>query len=336
MRNKFAIVIRIIPILVALSLLSYSFFKTTNVTAKVILTPFLICIFTMFIKDLMFIFNKNKFSKIYKNVFIISFLVFWFGFLIFFCYISIKNREYLYLLFSLPFWLAGVSIVNKYFFNKTFFKLKLKINIKMIVSAGLVIICLISGILMLFFGVKDSYELSNLVKSYISTDGYFNSYEIYSSDKEGITYKLNYCYNVNGEEYMVSTNYGTNYIPKQNSIREVKYNPENPSESILVGTNNSNSLIFIGIFFTLVSITFILITFSVLGYFDKVKFDIIGTYIGLVFFIIGIGIILFQSGTTGSLLETIKSFGLWFSIPIMFIIIGIVQFIKSLLFKRKE
>ena len=336
MRNKFAIVIRIIPLLVALSLLSYFFFKTANVTTKVVLTPFLICVFTMFIKDLMFIFNKNSFSTIYKNVFTISFLVFWFGFLIFFCYLSIKNKEYLYLVFSLPFWIIGVSVVNKYFLKKKLFKFKLKINIKVVVSVGLVIICLLSGILMLFFGVKDSYNLNKLTKSYISTDGYFNSYEIYSSDKEGMTYKLNYCYNVNGEEYMVSTNYGTNYIPKQNSIREVKYNPENPSESILVGTNNSNSLIFIGIFFTLVSITFILIAFSVLGYFDKVKFDIIGTYIGLVFFIIGIGIILFQWGTTGSLLETIKLFGLWFSIPIMFIIIGIVQSIKSLLFKHKE
>ena len=61
-----------------------------------------------------------------------------------------------------------------------------------------------------------------------------------------------------------------------------------------------------------------------------------GLYIGIVVLIIGIGIILFQYGTTASLIETVKLMGLWVVIPIMFIIIGIFQIIKCLFFERLE
>ena len=73
---------------------------------------------------------------------------------------------------------------------------------------------------------------------------------------------------------------------------------------------------------------------SVLGYFDKFKIDILGTYIGILFFIIGAGIILFQTGTTTSLIEAIKSFGVLIIIPIMFLVVGIVQVVKCLLKKK--
>ena len=69
-------------------------------------------------------------------------------------------------------------------------------------------------------------------------------------------------------------------------------------------------------------------------YFDKIKIDVLGTYVGLLFFIIGIGIILFQTGTTTSFIETIKSFGLLMIIPIMFMVVGIIQVVKCL--KKKK
>jgi len=50
--------------------------------------------------------------------------------------------------------------------------------------------------------------------------------------------------------------------------------------------------------------------------------------------IIGVGVILFQNGTTSSFIETVKSMGLWILIPIIFIIIGVFQIIKSLFFER--
>ena len=180
----------------------------------------------------------------------------------------------------------------------------------------------------------DTYRLNSITKGYIATDGYYRECDIFSSDEDGTTYKLTYVYTVNNKEYSVTTDYGTNYIPEENSSREIKYNPNNPEEAIITGTNSKNGLIYFGAFFTFGSITFILAALSVLGYFDKFKVDILGTYIGFLFFIIGIGIILFQTGTTTSLIETIKSFGLWILIPIMFIIVGIIQIVKCLLKKK--
>ena len=81
---------------------------------------------------------------------------------------------------------------------------------------------------------------------------------------------------------------------------------------------------------------FIIAILQTKGVFDKVKIDVVGLYFGIVFFIIGVGIILFQNGTTSSFLETIKSLGLWILIPILFIIVGLIQTINCLFFKQTK
>ena len=93
---------------------------------------------------------------------------------------------------------------------------------------------------------------------------------------------------------------------------------------------NSNFLIFFGAFFTLGGTVFVLAALQMKGIFDKVKIDVVGTYIGFVMLIIGVGIILFQNGTTLSFIETIKSLGIWILIPILFIVSGIYLTIKNL------
>ena len=120
------------------------------------------------------------------------------------------------------------------------------------------------------------------------------------------------------------------YIPETNSTRKVKYNPNNHSEAVLVGTNGNNFLIYFGAFFTLGGSVFVLATLYIKGVFDKVKIDVMGTYVGFIILIVGIGIILFQNQTTSSLIKTIKSMGFWFIIPSLFIIVGVFQIIKCL------
>ena len=90
-----------------------------------------------------------------------------------------------------------------------------------------------------------------------------------------------------------------------------------------------------GAFFTLGATVFILAGLYALGCFDNIKINIMGIYIGIVCLVVGIGIILFQNGTTGSFMETVKSFGLWILIPFMFIIVGIQQLIKWIFLDRK-
>ena len=169
----------------------------------------------------------------------------------------------------------------------------------------------------------------------METDGYFVDYNIYDVDEDGTTYQLVYTYEVEGNQYKTATDYGVGSIPEINSVRKVKYNPNNPSEAVLSGTNRSNFLIFFGAFFTLGGMVFALGALHIKGVFDGFRFDVIGTFLGFVFLIIGIGIILLQLGTVSSLIEVIQSFGFWIFVPIMFIIIGVFQIVKCLFVKRK-
>jgi len=338
MKNKSVYTRKLISSVFITILLIYFMIKTSS--PKIIFVPFLICAISMIGKSISLIMEKKKYVNIFDKSFTIGFLLFWFGFLIYANYIAIKDKQWQLVAFSLVFWIVGIYFAKKRLVkpkektNNEKSKTKLNIDFRILISALLVIIVLLSGIAMLFFGIMDTYRLNSITKGYIATDGYYRECDIFSSDEDGTTYKLTYVYTVNNKEYSVTTDYGTNYIPEENSSREIKYNPNNPEEAIITGTNSKNGLIYFGAFFTFGSITFILAALSVLGYFDKFKVDILGTYIGFLFFIIGIGIILFQTGTTTSLIETIKSFGLWILIPIMFIIVGIIQIVKCLLKKK--
>lgn len=327
--RKNTYIIRLIYSLFVIIFLINIFIKNPSNISKIIIFPFLMLTLINSLKYIFLILNKknyvNLFNKLFKTIFIIFIIIF----LIIWCYLT--NTLFLLLI------LLSIIGIYKFIFkkNKTISNLIFKINFKIIISSFLVITCLVSGIVMLYIGIKDTYKLSQETKNYITINGYYSNYDIYDSDEDGTTYKLTYVYEVNNQKYYISTNYGTNYIPKENSIRTIKYNPSNPSEAILVGTNSKNTLIFMGLFFALGSFTFILGVLSVLGYFDKMKIDIVGTYIGFVFLIIGTLIIIYQNSITLSLIETIKSFGLWILIPIMFIVVGIIQIIKCLVKNNK-
>lgn len=316
--------------------------RTEDIKTKIMLIPFVICGFSSTGKNICLILDKGKLANIFSKVFIISLLLFWFGFLAYWSYLCIRAKNYLTILFIIPFFIIGIYLIRKFLLNKTTKKShkakNIKFNYKIIIASLLVLAVLLSGIVILFLGIKDTYKLSKITKGYVTTEGYFLDYEIYNIDKKdgSITYKLIYNYKVNGKEYTVSTDFGVGNIPEYGSIREVKYNPENPSESVLVGTNNSSGLIFFGAFFTLGGFVFVLIALQVLGVFDKVKVDIIGIYVGAVFLIIGIGIILFQIGLVSSFIEMIKAMGFWILIPLLFIVVGMFQIIKCLFLAKRN
>lgn len=337
-KNKNIVISRLIYSIFITIILFYIFSKTSN--GKIILIPFLICSLSLLLKNIFILNKKQNYVKYFEKIFVVSFLSFWFGFLIYACYIGLINKNYTMILFSIPFWICGIFLIKKNFFKQkniyTNSKINLKFNFKIVISCLLVLILFLSGVLMLFFGIRDTYKLNKQTKNYIITNGYYKDYDIYNSDKNGTTYKLIYVYKVNNIEYSITTDYGTNYIPEKNSIRKIKYNQDNPKEAILIGTNGKNVLIFVGAFFTLGSLAFILGALTVLGYFDKFKIDVVGTYIGIVFLIIGIGIIVLQNGSTMSFIETVKSFSLWILIPFMFIIVGIIQVIKCLNLTKKN
>ena len=82
--------------------------------------------------------------------------------------------------------------------------------------------------------------------------------------------------------------------------------------------------------FTSGSLAFVLAGLTIKGCFDKVKIDVLGLYAGVVIAVIGLGFLLLKHRESYSLIETVKSFGLWIVIPIMMTVVGIFQVVKCL------
>lgn len=151
---------------------------------------------------------------------------------------------------------------------------KYKYNFKTVVFPFLVTCILLSGIICLTIGIKGTYHTNRNPKNYRTTTSHFSGYEVYDSD-EGIkthtTYRLIYVYEVDGKKYSIKTDYGSSPTPKKNNNRKIRYNPNNPSEAVFIGTNSNRFLIYYGAFATLGSMTFVLLFLYAKGVFDKVK-----------------------------------------------------------------
>ena len=198
MKNKVFYVRILVTSVFATIILIYFMIKTPS--PKIIFVPFLICGISMIGKTICLLMDKKKYATIFDKTFIISFLLFWFGFIIMWCYTSFKQGNPLQTIFTIPFWIAGIYIVKKKLLkpkeknNNVKSKIKLNIDIRILISALLVIFILLSGIAMLFFGIRDTYRLNKKTKNYITTTGYFENYDVFNVDEDGITYKLTYIY----------------------------------------------------------------------------------------------------------------------------------------------
>lgn len=89
-------------------------------------------------------------------------------------------------------------------------------------------------------------------------------------------------------------------------------------------------MIFFGGFFTFGAFAFVLGALTVMGRFDKYKIDVLGLYVGILFVVIGIGILTVKCREMQSLSETIQEFGFWILIPIMMTVVGVLQIVKCL------
>lgn len=125
------------------------FIKGADTFSRVVIIPFLICGIAVFIKGLSLLFQGINMMKAVKNVedcnfsnaveiekthkklikadnftnnlYIFGFLIFWFGFLIVFDYLAIKdwsNGGSSMFFFSFIFWVAGIFILAKNFKKK--------------------------------------------------------------------------------------------------------------------------------------------------------------------------------------------------------------------------
>ena len=116
--SKISNIINFIASLIILTILIYIQTLATPIT-KIVLQPFIICALAFVGKSIVIFLNKQEYLPIFNKIYVLSFLIYWFGILIFWCYEVIKSHEYLALLFSLPFWICGLFILYRTFIKKS-------------------------------------------------------------------------------------------------------------------------------------------------------------------------------------------------------------------------
>ena len=115
MKNKRMYITRLVYSILTTGFLIYFFSKTIN--GRIIFIPFLICGFSQVIKNILMVLNKKDYAKIFDKVFVLGFLLFWFGFLIYWCFTSVRDKNYTLLLPTIPFWIVSIYIIKKKLFR---------------------------------------------------------------------------------------------------------------------------------------------------------------------------------------------------------------------------
>lgn len=204
-----------------------------------------------------------------------------------------------------------------------------------IVTGFLLSVSFICGIIMLFFGIKETTELGIRTKGYVETEGYLSDYTVYSADDDETTYRLIYAYTVDGTEYTVSTDYGTGTIPPMNTARKIMYDPADPAKAVVVGGSNNAMLMFGGVMFTAVPVVIFLGILVITGRLDISGFDFLGFIIGIVLIAVSYIVIYIISGSL-SLVKAFEHMGFLTAIPAMLIAAGAFVIIKTVFLGIKE
>lgn len=94
------------------------YFMTKSPSPKIIFVPFLICSFSMVGKSIARILKKEKMEFVFGKLFVLGFLIFFIGFHVVAGYMSIRDKNYSLLIFSIPFWLVGIFLIKNKLLNK--------------------------------------------------------------------------------------------------------------------------------------------------------------------------------------------------------------------------
>lgn len=133
-------------------ILLYLMVKTPS--PKIIFVPFLLCGLSLAGKSSAQLLKKGKWVTAFHKLFILGFLLFWFGFLAVAAYTCIRDKRYGMLLFTLPFWVIGFFVVKNKLLGKKSSKAGSPFRFAFIVSAALVVIAIAAGIFLFILGIQ--------------------------------------------------------------------------------------------------------------------------------------------------------------------------------------
>lgn len=97
--------------IIVLILMVYFMSKTTS--PIIIFVPVLFCSIASIGKNLGLLFDKKRLALFFDTLFKVSFFLFWFGFLFVACYIIIRDDNYRMIIYTVPFWLAGIFFIKR-------------------------------------------------------------------------------------------------------------------------------------------------------------------------------------------------------------------------------
>ena len=98
---------------IVLGLLSYILISTKDLLTIIVVIPFLIFAISLFTKNICLMMNKKKVAKKCEIIYVIAFFIYYFGFLIYWDYVSITDKDYVSLLFSLLAWGGGIFVAYR-------------------------------------------------------------------------------------------------------------------------------------------------------------------------------------------------------------------------------
>lgn len=98
---------------IASVLLGYIFITTKDLLTRIVVIPFLIFGISLFTKNICLMMNKKNIAKKFEIIYVIAFFTYYFGFLIYWDYVSITNKDYMSLLFSLLAWGGGIFVAYR-------------------------------------------------------------------------------------------------------------------------------------------------------------------------------------------------------------------------------
>ena len=102
-----------ITALIVFVLLTYILFNSSNLLTKVVIIPFIVFSLGLFFKNICLILGKVQIAKLMEKIYVIAFFIYYFGFLIYWDYISIINKDYVSLILSFLAWLGGLFVAYK-------------------------------------------------------------------------------------------------------------------------------------------------------------------------------------------------------------------------------
>ena len=110
--------IRVISLAFVCSFLIYIFTIVVDSFTRIILLPFLLCACCLFWRNIAMIKNNDLMAEKLGKVYVLIFLLYWFGMIGFGSYTMISDGEDLMILALLPFILAGFYVIYDTFFKK--------------------------------------------------------------------------------------------------------------------------------------------------------------------------------------------------------------------------